>query len=81
MSRVRELRRSPLLITALVAALGGAAIYLVALPVLWRMSWPYAVLFAGLGAVQIGSALAVLAHPTQRHVLLTAAAALAVVVL
>ena len=31
---MRELRRSPLLITALVAAVGGAAIYLVALPAL-----------------------------------------------
>lgn len=78
---VRELQRSPLLITALVAALGGAAIYLVALPALWRMSWPYGVLFAGLGAAQFGTAVAVLARPARRSVLLAAAAALAVVAL
>jgi acetyl esterase/lipase len=80
-SRVRELRRSPLLITALVAAVGGGAIYLVALPALWRMSWPYGVLFTGLGAAQLGTAVAILARPLRRRVLLAAAAALAVVVL
>src|ERR671938_236027 len=80
-SRVRELRRSPLLITALVAAVGGAAIYLVALPPLWRLSGPYGVLFTGLGAAQLGTAVAILARPVRRRVLLAAAAALAVVVL
>lgn len=78
---MRGLRRSPLLITALVAAVGGAAIYLLALPALWRMSWPYGVLFAGLGAAQLGTAVAVLARPVRRRVLLAAAASLAVVVL
>ena len=78
---MRELRRSPLLITALVAAVGGAAIYLVALPALWRVSWPYGVLFAGLGAAQLGTAVAVVVRPVRRRVLLAAAAALAVVVL
>lgn len=78
---MRELRRSPLLITALVAAVGGAAIYLVALPSLWRMSWPYGVLFAGLGAAQIGTAITVLARPVRLRVLLAATAALAVVAL
>ena len=80
-SRVRELRRSPSLITALVAAVGGGAIYLVALPALWRMSWPYGLLFAGLDAAQLGTAVAILARPVRRRVLLAAAAALAVVVL
>lgn len=78
---MRELRRSPLLITALVAAVGGAAIYLLALPALWRMSWPYGLLFAGLGAAQLGAAVAVLARPVRWRVVLTAAAALAVAVL
>jgi acetyl esterase/lipase len=77
-----ELRRSLPLITALVAAVGGAAIYLLALPALWRMSWPYGVLFAGLGAAQLGTAVAILARPVRRRrLLLAAAAALAVVVL
>ena len=78
---MRELRRSPLLVAALVAAVGGAAIYLVALPALWRMSWPHGVLIAGLGAAQLGTAVAVLARPVRRRILLAAAAALAVVVL
>ena len=78
---MRKLRRSPLLITALVAAVGGAAIYLLALPALWRMSWHYGVLFTGLGAAQLGTAVAVLARPVRRRVVLAAAAALAVVVL
>lgn len=78
---MRKLRRSPLLITVLIAAVGGAAIYLVALPALWRMSWPYGGLFAGLGAAQLGTAVAVLARPVRRRVLLAAASALAVVVL
>src|SRR5215218_1232083 len=78
---MRKLRRSQLLITALVAAVGGAAIYLLALPALWRMSWHYGVLFAGLGAAQLGTAVAVVARPVRRRVVLAAAAALAVVVL
>src|SRR5215203_6306205 len=80
-SRVGELRRSPLLITALMAAVGGAAIYLIPLPALWRLSWPYGVLFAGLGVAQLGTALAVLVRPVRQRVLLAAAAALAVVLL
>ena len=65
---MRKLRRGPLLVTALVAAVGGAAIYLVALPPLWRMSWPYGVLVAGLGAAQFGTAVAVLTRPVRRRV-------------
>src|SRR5215207_3285324 len=80
-SRVGELRRSPLLITALMAAVGGATIYLIPLPALWRVSWPYGVLFAGLGVAQLGTAIAVLARPVRQRVLLAAAAALAVVLL
>lgn len=77
---MRELRRGPLLVTALAAAVGGAAIYLLALGALWRMSWPYGLLFAGLGAAQIGTAVAVLARPVRRRVVLAAAAAAAVFV-
>jgi acetyl esterase/lipase len=74
-------RRSLLLIIALLAALGGAAIYMLALPALWRMSWPYALLFATLGLVQFGTALAVLARPVRLRVLFAAGIALAVVAL
>src|SRR5215203_3158861 len=63
------------------AAVGGAAIYLLPLPALWRVSWPYGVLFAGLGVAQLGTAIAVLARPVRQRVLLAAAAALAVVLL
>ncbi len=75
------LRRGPLLITALLAAVGGAAIYVFALPALWRMTWPYGLLFAALGVAQFGTTVAVLARPLRQRVLLAAAAALAVVVL
>jgi len=63
------------------AEVGGAAIYLLPLPALWRMSWPYGLLFATLGAAQLGTAVAVLSRPVRRRVLFAAAAALAVVVL
>ena len=58
-----------------------AAISMLALPALWHMSWPYALLFATLGVVQLGSAVAVLACPLRRHVLRAAAAAAAVLAL
>jgi acetyl esterase/lipase len=74
-------RRSVLLIIALLAALGGAAIELLALPALWRMSWPYALLFATLGLAQLGTAVAVLARPVRLRVLFAAGIALAVVAL
>src|SRR6266536_5420075 len=80
-SDIPVLRRSLLLIIALLAALGGAAIYMLALPALWRMSWPFGLLFATLGAVQFGSAVAALARPVRRRVLLAAFAALAIVAL
>jgi acetyl esterase/lipase len=75
------LSRGPLLITALLAAVGAAAIYLFALSALWRMSWPYGILFTALGIAQLGSAVAVLAHPVRQRVLVAAAAAFAVVIL
>jgi acetyl esterase/lipase len=75
------LRRGPLLITALLAAVGGAAIYVFALPALWRMSWPYGLLFTALGVAQFGTTIAVLARPVRQRALLAAAAALTVVVL
>lgn len=81
MSRMPKLRRSPLLITALMAAVGGAAIYLLALPALWRMSWPYGLLFAALGMAQLGTAVAAVARPARRRVVLAAIAALCVLVL
>jgi hypothetical protein len=61
---VCELRRGPLLITALVAAVGGGAIYLVTLLALWRMSWPYGVLFT-----RLGTAVVVMARPVRRRIL------------
>jgi peptidoglycan/LPS O-acetylase OafA/YrhL len=76
-----RLRRGPLTITALVAALGGAAIYSFALPALWRMAWPYGLLFTALGLAQLGTAALVLARPRRRRVLLAVAAALAVLAL
>ncbi|WP_432989462.1 alpha/beta hydrolase fold domain-containing protein [Dactylosporangium sp. CA-233914] len=73
-------RRSPLLITSLLATMGGASIYLAPLAAVWRTAWPYAVLFAVLGVAQLGAIVLVLARPTSRRVLLAAAAALAVLV-
>jgi acetyl esterase/lipase len=75
------LRRGPLLVTALLAAVGGAAIYVFGLPALWRMSWPYGLLFTALGVAQFGTAGTVLSRPVRWRVLLAAATALAVVVL
>ncbi len=75
------LRRGALLITALLAAVSGAAIYSFGLPALWRTSWPYALLFTLFGVVQLGTAVVILAHPTRRRVLLTAGVALAVLAL
>lgn len=69
------------LIAALLAAVGGAAIYMLALPALWRMSWPYGILFLTLGILQAGTVVALLARPTPRRALSAAAAALVVFVL
>jgi acetyl esterase/lipase len=74
-------RRGPLLVVALLSAIGGAAIYLAALPALWRMSWPYGLLFAALGAAQVGSAVGAWLRPARRRLAAAASAALAVVTL
>ncbi|MEV6931542.1 alpha/beta hydrolase [Dactylosporangium sp. NPDC051485] len=79
-ARRRPLRRGPLLITSLLAATGGALIYLAPLAAVWRTAWPYALLFAAVGAAQLGAVARVLARPTLRRVLLAAAAALAVLI-
>jgi len=71
--------RSLFLLTVVIAAMGAAAIYLVALPTLWRVSLPYALLFAALGVVQIGTSVAVLARSTVIRILVAAAGALTVI--
>ncbi|MCW3820470.1 alpha/beta hydrolase [Micromonospora sp. DR5-3] len=76
----RPLRRGPLLITSLLAVTAGVLIYLAPLAAVWRTAWPYALLFAALGAAQLGAVARVLARPTSRRVVLAAAAALAVLV-
>ncbi len=73
------LRRGPMLVAGVLAAVGGAAVYLLALPALWRMSAPYGLLFTALGAAQLVTVAAVLARPTRRRVLLAAAEAGSVV--
>lgn len=75
MSRVRK---SPLLIISLAAALGATAIYLLPLPAVGRMSWPFVVVFAGLSLVQLFSAVLVLAEPTWTRLLFASAGALTV---
>lgn len=75
------LPRGPLLIVALLAALGATAIYLLGLPALWRMSPAYGFLFAALGIIQIGSTIMVLARPTRRRILFAMDAALVVFLL
>lgn len=67
--------------TALFAAFGGAAIYLAALPALWRTSWPFGLVFTALGAAQLVLGVAVVRRPMPRRVFLAAAAAFAVVCL
>ncbi|SCF00262.1 Acetyl esterase/lipase [Micromonospora viridifaciens] len=76
----RPLRRGPLLITSLLAVTAGALIYLAPLAAVWRTAWPYALLFAALGAAQLGTVARVLARPASRRVVVAAAAALAVLV-
>ena len=76
-----NLQRSPLLITALLAAIGGAMIYLLSLPALWRMSWIYGLLFTALAAAQIGAAVMALTRPVRGRVLFAAAAALILLLL
>lgn len=76
-----RVRRGPLLFTALLAALGGATIYALALPALWRMSVAYGLLLTLLAIAQIGTAVTLLARPARQRMLLAAAVALAVLAL
>ena len=77
-------RKGPLLVTGLLGALGAALITLLALPALWRMTWPggppYGAVFTLLGAAQIVTVIAVLVHPTRQRMLLTVGAGLAVLI-
>ncbi len=75
------LMRGLLFITAFLAAVGGAAMYVFALPALWRTTMPYALVFTVLALVQIASAVAVLLRPTRGRALISAIAALAVLAL
>ena len=76
-----NLQRNLLLGTALLAAVGGAAIYLFALPALWHMSSIYGLLFTALGTAQLITAIAVWARPLRQRILLAADLALIVVML
>ncbi|MDQ5817334.1 MAG: hypothetical protein M3334_03030 [Actinomycetota bacterium] len=58
----------------MVATVGGGVIYLVTLPALWRMSWPYGVCSSD--SAQLGAAVSVTACPARRRILFAAAAAL-----
>ncbi|RSM49072.1 alpha/beta hydrolase [Amycolatopsis balhimycina DSM 5908] len=60
------LRRGPLLVTAVFAALGGAVIPAAALPALWRVWQLYAMLFGAVAAVGIVTAVAVLGWPARK---------------
>ena len=60
------LRRGPLLVTAVFAALGGAGIPAAALPALWRLWQLYAMLFGAVAAVGIVAAVAALGWPTRK---------------
>lgn len=76
----RKLRRSPLLITALFAALGAAVIYVAPFPAELHLSIPFGVLFGLLGLAQLETVGSALAKPTPRNLLFAAGVALAVVV-
>ncbi|MDX3193480.1 alpha/beta hydrolase [Streptomyces sp. MN03-5084-2B] len=60
------LRRGPLLVTAVFAALGGAVITAAALPALWRLWQLYAMVFGAVAAVGIVTAVAALGWPTRK---------------
>ncbi|WIX90122.1 alpha/beta hydrolase fold domain-containing protein [Amycolatopsis sp. DG1A-15b] len=75
------LRRGPLLVTAVFAALGGAVIPAAALPALWRVWQLYAMLFGAVAAVGIVAAVAVLGWPTRKTARFGALAAAGALVL
>ncbi|MDQ7805422.1 alpha/beta hydrolase [Amycolatopsis sp. A133] len=60
------LRRGPVLVTAVFAALGGAVIPAAALPGLWRIWQLYAMLFGAVAAVGIVAVVAVSGWPTRK---------------
>lgn len=76
----RTLRRSPLLVTAILTSFGAAVTYAFPLPAELRVSVPFGILFAVLGLAQLASVVAVLAKPTVRRVLFAAAVPFVVVV-
>ena len=78
------LRRGALLVTASLAALGGALIPVAAVPALWRIWQLYAMLFGAVAAMELVAVVAVLGWPTRKTAhfgALAAAVALALWVL
>ncbi|OXM60626.1 alpha/beta hydrolase [Amycolatopsis vastitatis] len=74
------LRRGPVLVTAVLAALGGALVPAAAVPALWRIWQLYAMAFGAVAAVELVAVVVVLGWPTRRTAhfgALAAAAALA----
>jgi acetyl esterase/lipase len=63
---VPPLRRGALLVTASLAALGGAVITAAAVPALWRIWQLYAMLFGALAAVEVVAVVAALGWPTRK---------------
>lgn len=66
----QRVRRGSLLVIAVVAALGSAAIYLAPLLAELRQSVPFGILFAVLGLAQLYTVGAVLTKPTVRNLVL-----------
>ena len=75
-----KLRRGPLLVIALLAALGATVIYLAPLFAEFRTSVPFGIVFAVLGLAQLDTIGAVLARPTVRNLWFATGVAGAVVV-
>lgn len=70
-TRTANLGRNPLLIIGLLASMVSAIIYLIGIPVLWRMSWIYGLLFTTVGIVQMLIAIFIIMQPSQHKVLLS----------
>jgi acetyl esterase/lipase len=69
-----------MLIIGFLAAIGAALTYLLVLPAVLRTSVPFGILFAVLGVTQLGSVIAVIAHPSTKRIRIATAAAGAVLV-
>jgi acetyl esterase/lipase len=78
---VPPLRRGALLVTASLAAVGGAVTTAAAVPALWRLWQLYAMLFGALAAVEVVAMVAVLGWPTRKTARFAALAAGASLVL